>query len=89
MRLVAYDVRKLGGVKGFYKKSANLELLEEFANSNMICAEVVDYHQCNATSCASSLNHSIKRYKMNGIEAHERKGKVFLIKKSKYQQKNT
>lgn len=89
MKLVAYDVRKLGGVKGFYKKSANLELLEEFANSNMICAEVVDYHQRDARSCANSLNGSIKRYKMNNIEAHERKGKVFLIKKSKYQQKNT
>lgn len=89
MKLVAYDIRKLSGCKGFYKKSANLELLEEFANSAMNCAKVEDFTQRNARGCAASLNSSIKRYKMLNIEAHEVKGEVFLIKKSKYEQNNT
>lgn len=89
MKLVACDIRKLGGVKSFYKKSANLILLEEFVNSNMNCARVDDFPQCDAKSCSSSLNASIRRYKMNGIEAHCVRNHVYLIKKSKYRQENT
>lgn len=78
MELVKYDRNSIK--RGYYKRSKNQKLLEEFANSEMDCAEVKDFTQKNAKSCCASLNISIKNYHMTGIYAIYRKNRVFLIK---------
>lgn len=79
MKLVPYDMQKIPG-RGVYKRSENLRILEEFAESGLECAKVEDYTQKNANSCISALNNSIKLYNKNGIQAIMRGGDVFLIK---------
>lgn len=78
MKLVPYDLTKVNA-KG-YKMSKNQKILEEFRNSDLDCAEVTEFTQCSATTCAASLNASIKRYRLNTLRAIIREGRVFLIK---------
>ena len=63
-----------------YKATKNLSILTEFANSEYTAARVDDFANCDAFSCASCLNSSIKRFHMTGIKAISRRGQVFLIK---------
>jgi len=79
MTLIPYNKNDIEGLGGF-KKTKNQKILEDFANSDMDCAEVKDFTQANAWICASSLNHSIKNFKLLNIQAISRKGRVFLIK---------
>lgn len=58
----------------------NQEILDEFVNSDMECAEVMGYTQKTAVSCAGSLTNSIKRFKYHGVKVISRKDKVYLIK---------
>lgn len=80
MKLIPYDAEKIR--PEMYKKSKNLLILEEFQNSGLECARVEGFTQANAGYCASSLNLSIKHYKIYNIRAISRKGKVYLIKES-------
>lgn len=80
MRLIPYDLQKIQ--KNAYKKSDNLLLLEEFRDSGMKCAKVEGFTQKTAGYCATSLNASIKRYKMFNIRAMTRKGKVYLVREN-------
>lgn len=79
MRLVKSDIRKIE--KTNFSRTKNLEILEEFVESDMDCAEVKDFTQITAMSCATSLNNSIKRFNIGGIKAISREGKCYLIKK--------
>ena len=78
MRLIPYDLKKVK--PGMYKKSENLLILEEFQDSGLECARLEGFTQAKARYCASSLNMSIKRYKISNVRAITRKGKVYLIK---------
>lgn len=79
MRLVPYNTTDLKD--GWYKRSDNQKLLEEFANSDLDCAEVKDFTQKNSLTCSSSLNLSARRYGILNVRAISRKGRVFLIRK--------
>lgn len=63
-----------------FAETRNQEILDEFMDSDMECAEVMDYTHKTATSCAGSLNTSIKRFKYHGVKAISRSNKVYLIK---------
>lgn len=78
MRLIPYDLKKIE--PRMYKRSENLMILEEFQNSGLECAKVERFTQACARYCATSLNNSIKRYKISNTRAIIRKGKVYLIK---------
>jgi hypothetical protein len=78
MKLIPYDIRKIDPNK--YKKSKNYLLLTDFMESDMDCAKVENYTQKCARHCSTSLNISIKRYRMGGIRSIVRDGEVFLIK---------
>lgn len=76
MRLIpANSPKEING----YKRSANNILLEDFLNSGLTCAEVVDFTTKTAYYCAQSLRNSIKRYKMPGVIAITRGGKPYLV----------
>lgn len=62
-----------------YKKSPNSILLEDFLSSGPTCAEVVEYNTKKSYYCTQSLNNSIKTYKMPGVKAITRDGKVYLV----------
>lgn len=62
-------------------RTDNYRILSEFAKSDLDCAEIKDFTQKKASYCATSLQRSIKIYKMASIECVFRKGKVLLIKK--------
>lgn len=79
MKLTPCNIEEIGGM-GYYKKSNNYRILSEFISSGLKAAKVEEFTQKSATSCAASLNASIKRYRMNSIYAIERKGEVFLIR---------
>lgn len=79
MKLIPYDIKKIGG-SSWYKKSENLRILEEFANSDMECAKIEDYTQKSAEVCVSALKSAIKRYRIAGVQAMMRKGEAYLIK---------
>lgn len=78
MKLVPYNGKDLN-VNG-YKKTKNLQFLEEFRDSDLDCAEVKEYTHNSADCCAAALNHSIKVFRLNRLRAIVRKGKVYLIK---------
>lgn len=75
MRLVSVE-----NVPGWYKSTGNKQIIDEFIESGMKCAEVEGYTQKNATSCVQSLTQTIKRYRMFNVRAIQRKGRVFLIR---------
>ena len=54
--------------------------LSEFAESGHDCVEIVGYPHKDATSCASALRASIKKYRMFTIAVGTRKGKVYLYR---------
>lgn len=77
MKLVPYDVNELGS---YYRKTKNLKLLNEFADSGLDCAKVEDFTQKDARSCASALSKAIKHFRFGNIQVVTRKGCVFLVK---------
>lgn len=80
MRLKKCEIEDLTWI---YKPCKNQKLIEDFIESDMDIAEVVDYTQKTAYVCASALNVTIRRSKYGGISAIVRKGRVFLIKTDK------
>ena len=78
MTLVPYEKSKVG--YAMYKMSKNQKLLNEFVESGLDCAQVNGFTTQDATTCAASLNASIKRFKIAGIRAISRKGCVYLVR---------
>lgn len=64
----------------YFKKTKNLELLEEFINSGESVCEVVDYTHQDAKSAYWSLRNSVIRFGFNKISVATRKGRVYLIR---------
>lgn len=78
MKLVPYDRKKLGYIT--YTKTKNFKILTEFIDSGMECAKVEGWSNKYAHYCSSSLQQSIKWFKMNNVRAITRNGEVFLIR---------
>ena len=78
MKMVPYDINEVG----YYKKTKNFELLTEFANSEYDCVMVKDFNHKSAKHCVTALNSSARHFKLDNIIAFERRGMVFLVKKS-------
>ena len=76
MKLVPVDEKLLGG----YRTTSNKQLIDDFIESGMKCAEVEGFTQQDAKSCASSLYQTIKRYRVFNVKAIMRKDRVFLIR---------
>lgn len=79
MKMIPYDVNKLGGKK-WYARSDNFQTLMEFASGNLDCVKIEGYPQKNAAICCTSLRQSIKRYRIHGVQVIMRRDNVFLIK---------
>lgn len=77
MYIEKYNRNELGNS---FKRCKNQEILEEFQNSEYDCVKVKAWNHNSAYACTTSLNMSIKRYKIMNIRAITRKGEVFLIK---------
>lgn len=77
MRLVKceYDPK----VHAFQKKTDNFAILCEFRESGMKCAAVEDIDYSSVKHGVTTLNASIKRFKMTGIYAKMCKGKIYLV----------
>lgn len=56
-------------IKSGYAKTKNQKILEQFRDSKMDCAKVVNWTNKDAKCCANSLNASIKRFGFVGIKA--------------------
>jgi hypothetical protein len=78
MKLVPTNIDKI--MLKRYGRSDNLGLLNEFADSNLVCAEVINYPHKSANCCATSLQASIRRYKMSRISCTTVNGRVILVK---------
>ena len=61
------------------KKQKPRELIEEFMDSDMVVAEVVDYDYKEATYCAQTISNAIKAMRVNVVVVRRRE-RVFLIK---------
>ena len=61
------------------KKQKTRELIEEFMDSDMVVAEVVDHNYKNAMYCARTISNAIKAMRVNVVVVR-RKERVFLIK---------
>ena len=61
------------------RKQKPRELIEEFMDSDMVVAEVVDHNYKNAKYCAQTISNVIKAMRVNVIVVR-RKERVFLIK---------
>ena len=75
MRLVKCEVPK------DYKRTKNLELLEEFIQSGEKCVRIDGWEEqyCNRTSLQSSILAAIKRFNLTQVKCIVRGGCVFLI----------
>lgn len=58
----------------------NFKVLQEFVEGDYDIVEVRDFTNKNASSCASSLNSSARRYKFN-VMVIRRGERVFLMRK--------
>lgn len=76
MKLVPYEAKNIK----HYKSTKNLEILEEFIESDMSCAKLEGYTQKNAKNCQSSLLGAIKRFHIHGVKVLVRKEDVILLK---------
>lgn len=61
-------------------RAMNRKILEDFIESGERCCEVVDYETAQPYTTTSSLNQSIKRYRIGGIKAVTVNKRVYLIK---------
>lgn len=79
MILIPKDKKELERKRPYTKY---YETLVEFRDGNVDCVLVKGWTNKDATSCASSILNSIKRYKMdNQIRVRTVDGEVYLIKK--------
>jgi hypothetical protein len=82
MKLVECDVRVINELKA-YRRSINLELLEEFLASDKAVMRVEEFTHKTAKGCATALNTSIKIYKLHGVKAGVRGDRVYLYRTDK------
>lgn len=61
------------------KKQKTRELIEEFMDSDMVVAEVVDHNYKNAMYCAQTMCRTISTMRANVVVVRRRE-RVFLIK---------
>lgn len=61
------------------KKQKPRELIEEFMDSDMVVAEVVDYDYKEATYCVQTMYRTISAMRVNVVVVRRRE-RVFLIK---------
>lgn len=81
MTLVPCKISKIKEHRSPYDdRYTRQKLLEEFAASNVACVEVLNYVHSSASSCACSLNTTIRANGMTGIKALERGNHVYLVK---------
>ena len=76
MKLVPYN----GKLGGFYKNTGNYEIVKEFMDSGMKCAEIEDFPQKDAKTCVQCIRGTIKRYRLFNVRATVRDNRVFLIR---------
>ena len=80
MKLVPYEREKIKNIG--WTKTKNLAILEEFLRSNYDCVEVKEFTTKSASTCAASLQVSIKRFGLSdSVFAISRKDRVFLSRK--------
>ena len=77
MKLVPVDEKML---TGGYKTTSNKQIIDEFIESGMKCAEIEGFTQKDAKSCACSFYQTIKRFRVFNVKAIVRKNRVFLIR---------
>lgn len=65
MKLVKCDLMEIDG--GYYKPTKNQRILKEFIDSGMECAKLEGWTNKTASSCASSLSASVRRFGFNNI----------------------
>lgn len=81
MKLVPYDVEKLGNLCG-RKFRCNQNIVYEFFQSDLKCAKVEGMNAKNAHIAQNMLCRACKRLNLDkSITAISRKGEVFLVKK--------
>lgn len=79
MKLVPITREEYDRIFRTNRRGSNIELIEEFCNMEIECAEVQIPEGRNAGQVVSSLNASIKRCNRNSIKARTVNGKVYLI----------
>lgn len=82
MKLKSCDIKSIYR-KGYYMTD-NRKILEDFVDSGLDAAEVLNWTQKNYLYASSSLNVSIKHYGIPGIKSVCRKGKVYLVRIDAY-----
>ena len=63
-----------------YNRTKILELIENFKDSGLECAKLMDWHYVSAKSGANTITQSIKHYKIAGVHAYNRKGEIYLVR---------
>lgn len=63
-----------------YKRTKVLELIENFKDSGLQYAKLMDWHYVTAKSGANTIVQSIKHYKIAGVHAYARKGEIYLVR---------
>ena len=82
MRFEAFDMKKLRTIGRGYNMCRNQQILQDFIDSGLDCAELKDFTHHDAKSCQSSLWNSMKRLGLNNsIAIISRENRVFLIRK--------
>ena len=76
MKLVPYN----GKIGGYYSRTSNYDMLKQFMDSGMKCAEVTDFRQKTANSAAASIRQTIKRYNLFNVYATARDGRLFIYR---------
>lgn len=79
MKLVERRISEIPNLNG-YKKTKNMQILDEFVQSGMECAEVMEFTNKTASSCANSLRATIEKQRYGGITAISRNNKAYLIR---------
>lgn len=65
-----------------FRPTKLFEILNEFVDSGMQCAKVIDHNYESTSSGAGSFNASAKRFGLSGkVKAISRKGEIYLIRK--------
>jgi len=79
MKLVPITRREYDNIFKTNRRESNIELIEEFCNMEIECAEVKIPEGRNAGQVACSLNASVKRCNRNSVKARSAGNKVYLI----------
>lgn len=75
MRLI--EVKDIEQLK-FYKRTNYNLIVEEFLNSDMMCAEVKDYNCKDSYVCAYNMRRALERMKVSNVNCYSHQGRVFM-----------